>query len=78
MLGCGWAGVVAALEEIAEALPFRLLGIDTGNGSEFARRHVGRWCAQRGLQFTRGRPYKNDDNAYIEQKNWTHVRKLMG
>jgi len=39
---------------------------------------VGRWCAQHDIQFTRGRPYKKDDNAHIEQKNWTHVRKLMG
>ena len=74
----GQVGVVAALEEIAQALPFRLLGIDTDNGSEFLKWHVGRWCAQHDIQFTRGRPYKKDDNAHIEQKNWTHVRKLMG
>jgi hypothetical protein len=59
-------------------LPSRLLGIDTDNGSEFLNWHVGRWCARRQIQFTRGRPYKKDDNAHIEQKNWTHVRKLMG
>src|SRR6516165_7823103 len=56
VLGRGRAGVVAALEEVAQALPFRLLGIDTDNGSEFLNWHVGRWCAQRGIQFTRGRP----------------------
>jgi transposase InsO family protein len=78
VLGRGQAGVVTALEEIAQALPFPLLGIDTDNGSEFLNWHVGRWCARRDLQFTRGRPYKKDDNAHIEQKNWTHVRKLMG
>ena len=78
VLGRGQVGVVAALEEIAQALPFRLLGIDTDNGSEFLNWHVGRWCAQHDIQFTRGRPYKKDDNAHIEQKNWTHVRKLMG
>jgi transposase InsO family protein len=78
VLGRGRAGVVAALEEIAQALPFRLLGIDTDNGSEFLNWHVGRWCVRREIQFTRGRPYKKDDNAHIEQKNWTHVRKLMG
>jgi transposase InsO family protein len=78
LLGRGQAGVVQALEEIAQALPFRLLGIDTDNGSEFLNWHVGRWCARRHIQFTRGRPYKKDDNAHIEQKNWTHVRKLMG
>jgi transposase InsO family protein len=78
VLGRGQAGVVEALEEIAQALPFRLLGIDTDNGSEFLNWHVGRWCARRQIQFTRGRPYKKDDNAHIEQKNWTHVRKPLG
>jgi transposase InsO family protein len=78
VLGRGQVGVVQALEEIAQALPFRLLGIDTDNGSEFLNWHVGRWCARREIQFTRGRPYKKDDNAHIEQKNWTHVRKLLG
>jgi len=39
---------------------------------------VGSWCARQQVQFSHSRPYKKDDNAYIEQKNWTHVRKLMG
>ena len=78
VLGRGQAGVAAALEEIAQALPFRLWGIDSDNGSEFLNWHVARWCARREIQFTRGRPYKKDDNAHIEQKNWTHVRKLVG
>jgi len=78
LLGRGQAGAVQGLEEIAQALPFRLLGIDTDNGTEFLNWQVGRWCAQRQIQFTRGRPYKKDDNAHVEQKNWTHVRKLMG
>jgi len=37
-----------------------------------------RYCQAREIQFTRGRPYKKDDNAHIEQKNWTHVRRLLG
>jgi hypothetical protein len=78
VLGRGQAGVVEALEEIAQTLPFRLLGIDTDNGSEFLNWHVGCWCTRRQVQFMRGRPYKKDDNAHIEQKNWTHVRKLLG
>src|SRR4029453_3965689 len=40
--------------------------------------HLVRFCEQHHLQFTRGRPYQKDDNAHIEQKNWTHVRKVMG
>ena len=47
-------------------------------GSEFINHHLKRWCDARPIQFTRGRPYKKDDNAHIEQKNWTHVRKLLG
>ena len=78
VLGKSETAVRDALEEISTALPFRLLGIDSDNGSEFINWHLGRWCARRDIQFTRGRPYKKDDNAHIEQKNWTHVRKLMG
>jgi hypothetical protein len=77
MLGKGEAAVVAAFEDIQGALPFRLLGIDSDNGSEFLNRHLARWCWQRDIQFTRSRPYKKDDNAHVEQKNWTHVRKLL-
>jgi hypothetical protein len=47
-------------------------------GSEFINWHLKKWCEQKNIQLTRGRPYKKDDNAHIEQKNWTHVRRLMG
>jgi len=47
-------------------------------GSEFINWHLKNWCEQKEIQLTRGRPYKKDDNAHIEQKNWTHVRKLLG
>jgi hypothetical protein len=66
------------LEEVRQALPFRLRGIDSDNGSEFINSHLYRYCQAQEIQFTRGRPYKKDDNAHIEQKNWTHVRKLVG
>jgi hypothetical protein len=78
VLGKGQERVRQALETIAEALPFALRGIDSDNGSEFINAHLYRYCRARGIQFTRGRPYKKDDNAHIEQKNWTHVRKLVG
>jgi transposase InsO family protein len=78
LLGKGETAVVAAFQDIEAALPFRLLGIDSDNGSEFINWHLGRWCARHQVQFTRSRPYKKDDNAHIEQKNWTHVRKLLG
>jgi len=78
VLGKGEAGIVAALEEMRQALPFALQGIDSDNGSEFLNHHLVRYCRTGQIQFTRGRPYKKDDNAHIEQKNWTHVRKLIG
>lgn len=78
VLGKGQERVQAALEEMRTALPFPLVGIDSDNGSEFINDHLYRYCRGRDIQFTRGRPYKKDDNAHIEQKNWTHVRKLMG
>ena len=53
-------------------------GIDSDNGSEFINAHLLKYCRAHQIQFTRGRPYKKDDNAHIEQKNWTHVRKRMG
>jgi hypothetical protein len=78
VLGRSQHRVGEALEEIRRSLPFVLRGIDSDNGSEFINAHLYRYCSERGIQFTRGRPYKKDDNAHIEQKNWTHVRKLMG
>ena len=78
VMGKGQAGVQEALEEMRLALPFALKGIDSDNGSEFINAHLYRYCRAGQIQFTRGRPYKKDDNAHVEQKNWTHVRKLMG
>ena len=78
VLGRGQEGIRAALEEIRQALPFPLRGIDSDNGSEFINEHLLRYCRALGIQFTRGRPYKKDDNAHIEQKNWTHVRRILG
>ena len=78
VLGKGEVGVQEALDTLRQALPFRLQGIDSDNGSEFINNHLYRYCQAHAIQFTRGRPYKKDDNAHIEQKNWTHVRKLLG
>jgi hypothetical protein len=78
VLGKSQPRVQGALDKVRQALPFRLRGIDSDNGSEFINTHLYRYCHNRRIQFTRGRPYKKDDNAHIEQKNWTHVRKLMG
>ncbi|MDH4244569.1 MAG: hypothetical protein OEV38_12520, partial [Nitrospira sp.] len=51
---------------------------DSDNGSEFINGHLVAFCRRHRIQFTRSRPYKKDDNAHVEQKNWTHVRKLIG
>jgi len=78
VMGRGESGVVEAIEEIRQSVPFRLQGIDSDNGSEFINHHLYGYCQRHRIQFTRGRPYKKDDNAHIEQKNWTHVRKIFG
>ena len=79
--GKGRHGVVQAMTTIEQQLPFPLRGIDSDNGSEFINEHRWAFCqrpAGQVIQFTRSRPYKKDDNAHVEQKNWTHVRKLVG
>ena len=78
VLGKGQHRVKEAMEDMRLALPFNLLGIDSDNGSEFINDHLYRYCQGLSIQFTRGRAYKKDDNAHIEQKNWTHVRKIFG
>lgn len=78
VLGRGEEAVQRALNAIATTLPFPLLGVDSDNGSEFINWHLKSWCERKQIQLTRGRPYKKDDNAHVEQKNWTHVRKLLG
>jgi transposase InsO family protein len=78
VLGRSQQVVLRALNEVEQGLPFALRGVDSDNGSEFINRHLQAWCQQKNIQRTRGRPYKKDDNAHIEQKNWTHVRKLLG
>ena len=76
--GKGQAAVCGALEQIRARLPFPLRGIDSDNGSEFLNAHLVRWCAQEQLTFTRSRPYWKNDQAHVEQKNWSVVRRLLG
>ena len=78
VMGKSQIGVLSAMQDIERALPFKLLGIDSDNGSEFINYHLKTFCDQNHIQLTRGRPYKKDDNAHIEQKNYTHVRKILG
>ena len=78
VMGKSQAFVCDALNDIRKALPFPMRGIDSDNGSEFINHHLKAYCEVNGIAFTRSRPYKKDDNAHVEQKNWTHVRKLFG
>ena len=78
--GKGEHGVMAQIHDIEKKLPFPLLGFDSDNGSEFLNYHLLRHFTERKkpVQFTRSRAYHKDDNAHIEQKNWTHVRQWLG
>ena len=78
VLGKGEAGIVKAIEDIKNDLPFTLQGLDSDTGSEFVNWHMVKWCKDNGLFFTRSRPYYKNDNAYVEQKNYTHIRKWLG
>jgi hypothetical protein len=67
-----------ALNEAKHRLPFALKAIDPDNGSEFINWQLYHYCEREKIEFTRGRPYHKNDNAHVEQKNWTNVRKVFG
>jgi transposase InsO family protein len=70
--------ILAALNHIAAAMPFPILGVDSDNGSEFINDDLLRWCQDRHITFTRSRPGNKNDGCHVEQKNWTVVRTLVG
>ena len=76
----GYAGVKEQTQDVEEKLPFPILGFDTDNGGEFLNYHLIRYFTGREhpVGFTRTRSYHKNDNAHVEQKNWTHVRGLLG
>jgi transposase InsO family protein len=59
-------------------LPFALLGLDSDNGSEFVNAHLLRFCQENEITFTRSRPYRKNDNSFVEQKNYSVVRRAVG
>jgi hypothetical protein len=67
-----------ALVDIERSLPFPLLGLDSDNGSEFINDQLFRYCTERSITFTRSRPYRKNDNCFVEQKNWPVVRQQVG
>jgi hypothetical protein len=76
--GKGEKATLEQFKNIEARLPFPILGIDPDNGSEFINWHMQRYCKKRKINFTRSRPYHKNDNAHIEQKNWTAIRQLIG
>ena len=80
VLGKGQHGILEGIRGIKNVLPFRLKGIDSDNGDEFINYHLLNFCldSRPKIQFTRGRPYKKNDQPHIEQRNRTHVRQVFG
>lgn len=70
--------VFEALKNLRKNLPFPLLGIDSDNGSEFINKHLAAYCKSEKLSFTRSRPYRKNDNCFVEQKNYSVVRRAVG
>ena len=76
--GKGQDRVGGAVHRVGQRLPFPFLGLDSDNGSEFINHHLYTYCQRKGISFTRSRPYKKNDSAHVEQKNWSVVRRLVG
>ena len=76
----GQHAVQQRIAEVEKALPFEILGFDSDNGGEFINWHLNNYFQLRtkAVAFTRSRAYRKNDNARVEQKNWTHVRQLVG
>lgn len=70
--------VCEAIHQVRQRLPFPLLGIDSDNGSEFINDLLYRYCLDEQITFTRSRPYQKNDQAHVEQKNWSVVRHTVG
>jgi len=75
-----YEGIRDQTRGVESNLPFAILGFDCDNGSEFLNHHLTRYFLdrERPVCFTRSRAYRKNDNAHVEQKNWTHVRELLG
>jgi hypothetical protein len=70
--------VFEALKDIRQRLPFELLGIDSDSGAEFINHELYRYCQEEGITFTRSRSYRKNDNCFVEQKNYSVVRRAVG
>ena len=70
--------VKEAVDDVKEKLPFQMKGIDSDNGSEFKNTQLLQWCKSNEVIFTRSRSYKKNDNCFVEQKNDSVVRRIVG
>jgi hypothetical protein len=70
--------VFEAIQTMRTYLPFLLLGLDSDNGNEFINDLLYQYCLSEKITFTRSRPYQKNDQAHVEQKNWSVVRRLIG
>ena len=76
--GIGQQRVGTAIHHIRQQLPFPLQSLHTDNGAEFINHTLFNWCRQEQVVFTRGRSYRKNDQAYVEQRNWLTVRRTVG
>ena len=76
--GKGEIATKLQMDKIRKRLPFKLLGLNPDNGSEFINWQLYRYCKKNNINLTRTRAYHKNDNPHIEQKNWTAIRQLIG
>jgi len=76
--GRGEQRVGTAVHTVRQRLPFPLLGLDSDNGSEFINHQLANWCRREHITFTRARPYRKNDNCYVEEKNGSVIRRTIG
>ena len=69
---------LAGVQKIRAKLPFPLLGLDSDNGSEFINESLYKFCQEHQITFTRSRPYRKNDGCFVEQKNYSVVRRAVG
>lgn len=78
VMGKAQTRVHQAVDNVRERLPFPLLGLDSDNGTEFINWLLKRYCDEKQITFTRIRPYRKNDNCFVEQKNYTVLRRFLG
>lgn len=78
VMGKGQERTQEGIDNARIRYPFHWQSVHSDNGTEFINWHLFRYCQKEGLEFSRSRPYKKNDNCLVEQKNWTHVKKFVG